>query len=151
MGDHLKGKVAIIIGAGSIGPGIGNGKASAVVYSREGARVVLVDHNLEAAEETKCLIDKEGGDCITCQADVTKASNCEYMVDQCIQTFGRVDILHNNVGIVEPGGPVETSEESWDRVMNWKGLRRRRWPPGLVSAWWLICGGNLWKIISGRC
>jgi NAD(P)-dependent dehydrogenase (short-subunit alcohol dehydrogenase family) len=118
MGDQLKGKVAIITGAGSIGPGIGNGKASAVIYAREGARVMLVDHNLEAAEETKGLIDKEGGDCVTCKADVTKASNCESMVDQCIQTFGRVDILHNNVGIVEPGGPVEASEESWDRVMN---------------------------------
>jgi len=118
MGNRLEGKVAIVTGAGSIGPGIGNGKASAIVYAREGARVMLVDRNLEAAEETKRLIDEEGGDCITFQADVTKASDCKAMVNQCIQTFGRVDILHNNVGIVEPGGPVEASEESWDRVMN---------------------------------
>ena len=118
MGDRLKGKVAIVPGAGSIGPGIGNGKASAIVYAREGARVMLVDLNLKAAEETKRLIDKEGGDCIAFKADVTKASDCQAMVDQCIQTFGRIDILHNNVGIVEPGGPVEVSEESWDRVMN---------------------------------
>ena len=118
MGDQLKGKVAIVTGAGSIGPGIGNGKASAIVYAREGARVMLVDLNLKAAEETKRLIDKEGGDCIAFKADVTKASDCQAMVDQCIQTFGRIDILHNNVGIVEPGGPVEVSEESWDRVMN---------------------------------
>ena len=118
MGDRLKGKVAIVTGAGSIGPGIGNGKASAIVYAREGARVMLVDLNLKAAEETKRLIDKEGGDCIVFKADVTKASDCQAMVDQCIQTFGRIDILHNNVGIVEPGGPVEVSEESWDRVMN---------------------------------
>ncbi|MEJ2047591.1 MAG: SDR family NAD(P)-dependent oxidoreductase, partial [Dehalococcoidia bacterium] len=115
---RLKGKVAIVTGAGSIGPGIGNGKASAIVYAREGARVMLVDLNLKAAEETKRLIDKEGGDCIAFKADVTKASDCQAMVDQCIQTFGRIDILHNNVGIVEPGGPVEVSEESWDRVMN---------------------------------
>ena len=79
---------------------------------------MLVDLNLKAAEETKRLIDKEGGDCIAFKADVTKASDCQAMVDQCIQTFGRIDILHNNVGIVEPGGPVEVSEESWDRVMN---------------------------------
>jgi NAD(P)-dependent dehydrogenase (short-subunit alcohol dehydrogenase family) len=118
MGDRLKGKVAIVTGAGSIGPGVGNGKASAIVYAREGARVMLVDLNLKAAEETKRLIDKEGGDCIVFKADVTKASDCQAMVDQCIQTFGRIDILHNNVGIVEPGGPVEVSEESWDRVMN---------------------------------
>jgi NAD(P)-dependent dehydrogenase (short-subunit alcohol dehydrogenase family) len=118
MGDRLKGKVAIVTGAGSIGPGVGNGKASAIVYAREGARVMLVDLNLKAAEETKRLIDKEGGDCIAFKADVTKASDCQAMVDQCIQTFGRIDILHNNVGIVEPGGPVEVSEESWDRVMN---------------------------------
>jgi NAD(P)-dependent dehydrogenase (short-subunit alcohol dehydrogenase family) len=118
MGDRLKGKVAIVTGAGSIGPGIGNGKASAIVYAREGARVMLVDRNLRAAEETKRLIDEEGGDCIAFKADVTKASDCQAMVDQCIQTFGRIDILHNNVGILEPGGPVEVSEESWDRVMN---------------------------------
>ena len=79
---------------------------------------MLVDLNLKAAEETKRLIDKEGGDCIAFKADVTKASDCQAMVDQCIQTLGRIDILHNNVGIVEPGGPVEVSEESWDRVMN---------------------------------
>jgi NAD(P)-dependent dehydrogenase (short-subunit alcohol dehydrogenase family) len=118
MGDRLKGKVAIVTGAGSIGPGVGNGKASAIVYAREGARVMLVDLNIKAAEETKRLIDKGGGDCIAFKADVTKASDCQAMVDQCIQTFGRIDILHNNVGIVEPGGPVEVSEESWDRVMN---------------------------------
>ena len=118
MGNRLEGKVAIVTGAGSIGPGIGNGKASAIVYAREGARVMLVDRNLKAAEETKRLIDEEGGDCITFQADVTKSSDCKAMVDRCIQTFGRVDILHNNVGIMEPGGPVEASEESWDRVIN---------------------------------
>jgi NAD(P)-dependent dehydrogenase (short-subunit alcohol dehydrogenase family) len=118
MGDQLKAKVAIVTGAGSIGPGIGNGKASSVVYAREGARVMLVDCNLKAAEETKRLIDEEGGDCIAFRADVTKSSDCKAMVDQCIQTFGKVDILHNNVGVVEPGGPVEASEESWDRVMN---------------------------------
>ncbi len=117
MGDRLKGRVAIVTGAGSIGPGTGNGKASAIVYAREGARVVVVDLNLEAAEETKRLIDKEGGECLAFRADVTRSGDCKAMVGRCIQTFGRVDILHNNVGIVEPGGPVEAGEESWDRVM----------------------------------
>jgi NAD(P)-dependent dehydrogenase (short-subunit alcohol dehydrogenase family) len=118
MGERLKGKIAIVTGAGSIGPGIGNGKASAIVYAREGARVMVVDLNPEAAEETRRLISEEGGECLAFPADVTRASDCQAMVEKCIQTFGRVDILHNNVGIVEPGGPVEASEESWDRVMN---------------------------------
>ncbi len=118
MGDRLKGKVAIVTGAGSIGPGVGNGKASAIVYAREGARVMAADINLKAAEETAGIISEKGGECIAFRADVTKSADCKAMVDKCIETFGRVDILHNNVGIVEPGGPVEAAEGSWDRVMN---------------------------------
>ena len=118
MGNRVIGKVAIVTGAGSIGPGIGNGKASAILYAREGAQVMLVDYNLGAVEETKGLIDKEGGHCITFQADVSKSGDCRSMVEKCVQTFGRVDILHNNVGIEIPGGAVETSEEDWDKMMN---------------------------------
>jgi len=118
MGKRLKGKAAIITGAGSIGPGIGNGKATAIVFAREGAKVMLVDMNPEAAEETKRLIDKEGGESIAFKADVSKASDCKSMVEMCIRTFGRVDILDNSVGIGSFGGPVELSEEEWDRVMN---------------------------------
>jgi len=118
MGERLKGKVAIVTGAGAIGPGVGNGRASAIVYAREGARVMAVDLNRESAEETWRLITEEGGECLSFKADVTRAGDCQAMVEKCIQTFGQVDILHNNVGIVEPGGPVEASEESWDRVMN---------------------------------
>ena len=118
MGDRVKGKVAIVTGAGSIGPGMGNGKASAILYAREGARVMLVDYNLKAAEETKHLIDEEGGDCVIFKADVSKSNDCQSIVEKCIQTFGRVDILHNNVGIEIPGGVVEMGEEDWDRVMN---------------------------------
>jgi NAD(P)-dependent dehydrogenase (short-subunit alcohol dehydrogenase family) len=118
MGERLKGKTAIVTGAGVIGPGVGNGRASAIVYAREGARVMAVDLNGESAEETRRLISEEGGECLAFRADVTRASDCQAMVEKCIQTFGQIDILHNNVGIVEPGGPVEASEESWDRVMN---------------------------------
>lgn len=78
---------------------------------------MLVDLNLEAAEETKRMIDKEGGESITFRADVSKASDCKSIVEKCVQTFGRVDILHNNVGIGQWGGVVETSEETWDKVM----------------------------------
>jgi len=118
MGERVKGKVAIITGAGSIGAGIGIGKATAILLAREGARVMLVDLNPEAAEETKCLIDGEDGDSIVFQADVSKASDCRSRVEKCIQTYGRVDILDNNVALGAHGGPVETSEEEWDRVMD---------------------------------
>ena len=118
MGERLKGKVAIVTGAGVVGPGIGNGKASAIVYAREGARVMAVDLNLDAAEETSHIINEEEGECITFKADVSKSSECQDMTEKCIQTFGRVDILHNNVGISVKGGAVETSEEDWDRTMN---------------------------------
>jgi len=117
MADRLANKVAIVTGAGSIGPGMGNGKATALLYAREGAQVVLVDCNAQAAEETKHLIDGEGGDSIVFQADVSKDSDCKNMVEKCVSNFGRIDILHNNVGIGSFGGPVETSEEEWDKVM----------------------------------
>ena len=118
MGDRVKGKVAIVTGAGSIGQGMGNGKAAAILYAREGARVMLVDCNLEAAEETKDLINEKGGNCITFEADVSQSNDCKSIIEKCIQTHGRVDILHNNVGIEIPGGIDEISEEDWDRTMN---------------------------------
>jgi NAD(P)-dependent dehydrogenase (short-subunit alcohol dehydrogenase family) len=117
MGERLKNKIAIVTGAGSIGPGWGNGKATAVLFAREGAKIFAVDIHLAAAQETKAIIDKEGGYCTVHQADVTQANEVQAMVERCIQLFGRVDILHNNVGIVEVGGPVEISEENWDKMM----------------------------------
>jgi len=118
MGERLKGKVAIVTGAGSSGPGLGNGKASAILFAREGARIMAVDCNLEAAEETRRLINEEGGDCAVFEADVSKSADCQSMIENCIQTFGRVDILHNNVGISSRYGIDETGEEQWDKVMN---------------------------------
>ena len=117
MGERLNDKIAIVTGAGSVGPGWGNGKASAVLYAREGAKVFATDINLTAAEETKAIIDQEGGICTASKADVAKANEVKAMVEQCFTAYGRIDILHNNVGIVEVGGPVETDEETWDRVM----------------------------------
>jgi NAD(P)-dependent dehydrogenase (short-subunit alcohol dehydrogenase family) len=117
MGERLKNKVAIVTGAGSIGPGWGNGKATAVLFAREGAKVFAVDINPKAAEETKTIIDKEGGICTIQKVDVTKASEVKAVIDRCTKTYGRIDILHNNVGVVVVGGPVEITEETWDRVM----------------------------------
>ncbi len=118
MGDRLKGKVAIVTGAGSIGPGIGNGKATAIVFAREGAKVMVVDFNPSAAEETAGIIRQEGGDCFPFKADVSRAGDCRDMIETCVQKYGRIDILHNNVGIGGYGGPVETPEEQWDKIMN---------------------------------
>ncbi len=117
MGDRVKGKVAIVTGACSVGPGMGNGKAAAIVYARDGARVVLVGRS-DAVEDTKRLIDEEGGDCITFKADVSKSDDCKSMIEKCVQTYGRIDILHNNVGLEIPGGIDKISEEDWDRTMD---------------------------------
>ncbi|HYB11713.1 MAG TPA: SDR family NAD(P)-dependent oxidoreductase [Alphaproteobacteria bacterium] len=116
MGERLKSKVALVTGAGSVGPGWGNGKATAVLFAREGARVFACDINPLAVEETRRVVHEEGGVCEVHVGDVSKAAHVAAMVDACVKVFGRIDVLHNNVGIVEVGGPVETSEASWDRV-----------------------------------
>ena len=117
MAYRLKGKVAIVVGAGSSGPGWGNGKATAVLFAREGAMVLCVDVNEAAAAETAAIIAGEGGEAMAFQADVTQSAQTEAMARRCLELWGGIDILHNNVGILEVGGPVEASEESWDRVM----------------------------------
>ena len=124
MADRLNGKVAAVFGAGSIGPGWGNGKATAVAYAREGAKVAAIDVKLEAAEETRRIVEGEGGVCAAFQCDVSDSVSVKRAVDTMVERFGRIDILHNNVGIVAFGGPVEMSEADWNRVMdvNLKGM-----------------------------
>jgi NAD(P)-dependent dehydrogenase (short-subunit alcohol dehydrogenase family) len=117
MSDRMKDKVVLVCGAGSCAPGWGNGKAAAVLYAREGALVFAVDKRLAAAGETRDIIASEGGECSVFEADVSEAAQVERMTQACLARHGRIDVLHNNVGIVETGGPVETSEESWDRVI----------------------------------
>jgi NAD(P)-dependent dehydrogenase (short-subunit alcohol dehydrogenase family) len=116
MTQRVKDKVAIVVGAGSIGPGWGNGKAAAVLYAREGAQVLAADLDYAAAQETQSIITEEGGECIAVQADVTDSAAVNAMVETCLETYGRIDILHNNVGIPEVGGPEEIPEENWDRL-----------------------------------
>jgi NAD(P)-dependent dehydrogenase (short-subunit alcohol dehydrogenase family) len=115
--NRLANKVAIVAGAGSVAPGWSNGKATAVLFAREGAKVFAVDRDLAAARDTKAAIDAEGGQCIAHQADVSVASEVEAMVAACVAAYGRVDILFNNVGIQVVGGPLEISEQDWDRLM----------------------------------
>ena len=122
MAGRLQDKVAIVVGAGSSGPGWGNGKATAALFAREGAKVLCGDRNGAAAEETAGLIAEEGGTASAFAADVTEGAQVAAMVAAARgadwNAGGRIDVLHNNVGIVEVGGPVEASEESWHRVMD---------------------------------
>ncbi|MGD9535838.1 MAG: SDR family NAD(P)-dependent oxidoreductase [Alphaproteobacteria bacterium] len=115
---RLKNKVAIVTGAGSIGPGFGNGKAIAVLFAREGAKIFAVDISAAAAEETRALIADEGGDCASHVCDVTDAKAVAAMVAACAGRFGGLNILVNNVGGSEPGGPADMSEEAWHRQLD---------------------------------
>jgi NAD(P)-dependent dehydrogenase (short-subunit alcohol dehydrogenase family) len=120
MGERagrVEGKVAIVTGAGSTpGPGVGTGKATAVVLAREGARVVLVDLHAERAEDTLRMIEDEGGEALVFAADATRAADCEAMVQATLEAYGRLDILVNNIGLASVGTVVDTSEEAWDRA-----------------------------------
>jgi NAD(P)-dependent dehydrogenase (short-subunit alcohol dehydrogenase family) len=123
---RLKDKVAIVVGAGQTpGDTIGNGRATAILFAREGARVLLVDNNFESVQETQRLIEAEGGTCSAVKADFTNQQDCESFVRAARQTYGRVDVLHNNVGIGGANDEIlSLPEESWDRIMtvNLKGM-----------------------------
>jgi NAD(P)-dependent dehydrogenase (short-subunit alcohol dehydrogenase family) len=118
---RLQGKIAIVIGAGQTpGPTVGNGRATALLFAREGATVLAVDRDLESARETVELIGAEGGEAIPCQADVTDEASLRAAIDDCVANWGRVDVLHNNVGISVTGGDAAVTEittEAFDRVM----------------------------------
>jgi NAD(P)-dependent dehydrogenase (short-subunit alcohol dehydrogenase family) len=117
MAGRLDNRVALVFGAGSSGPGWGNGKAAATLYAREGARVIAVDRDGEAARETASIIASEGHQALALSADVTSSSDIAGVVEEAVRRHGRIDVLHNNVGITEMGDPIEATEESWDRVM----------------------------------
>ena len=118
---RLKDKVAIVVGAGqSPGEGIGNGRATALTFAREGAKVLCVDHNLGSAEETVDMIKKNQGTAAAFKADVTKESDIKAFVADAHKRWGRIDILHNNVGVSISGGDaelLEITEEAFDRCV----------------------------------
>ena len=117
---RLGGKIAIIVGAGqSPGEGVGNGRATVIRFVQEGAKVLAVDRSLKAAEETAALAREAGGDCVALEADVTKEATLAAAVASARKRWGRVDILHNNVGVSIAGGdapPLEITEEAFDRI-----------------------------------
>ena len=117
---RLKNKTAIVVGAGQTpGETIGNGRATAILFAREGAKVLVVDRNLDSALETKAMIEQEGGSATAFKADVTRDSDCGALVQACLDAYGRIDILHNNVGIAAgDAGPTHLSEEAWDLIFD---------------------------------
>ncbi len=117
-GNGLNERVALVFGAGSIGPGWGNGKASAVTYARRGARVICADINLSAAEETAAIITGEGGAARALACDVTESDSVAAGAASALEAWGRIDILHNNVGHAVMGGPVELDEAGWKREID---------------------------------
>src|SRR5262249_55777580 len=114
----LTGKVAFVTGVGSVGPGWGNGKATATLLARRGASVFGVDVVSEAAHETEQIIGGEGNVCVVRRCDMTDARDVEAAVAACLERFGRIDVLVNNVGGSLPGGPVEMSVEEWERQLD---------------------------------
>jgi NAD(P)-dependent dehydrogenase (short-subunit alcohol dehydrogenase family) len=114
MPGRLQDKVAIVTGAGSVGPGWGNGRATAVRFAEEGAKIFAVDRNLDSTAETVERVKAVGGDIVVHQCDVTDSKSVAAMVAACVARYGRVDVLVNNVGGSAHGGPVEMSEEVWD-------------------------------------
>ena len=114
MAGRLQDKVAIITGAGCVGPGWGNGRAAAVLFAREGAKIFAVDKNADAMTETVARIREFGGTVTTHLCDVTDSANVKAMVEAGHKAYGRIDILVNNVGGSAAGGPAEMAEEVWD-------------------------------------
>ena len=117
MSKRVENKIVLVTGAGSIGPGWGNGKAASVLYAREGAKVIACDINLDAAIETTNIIKKEGGNAVALQCDVSKAKSVENLFEKILEDHDRIDILHSNVGIVEVGGPEDISITNWDNLI----------------------------------
>ena len=118
MGERMAGKVVLVSGGGSRGPGIGNGRASAILCAREGARVAVFDIDKDAAAETKRMIDDERGKAIVVTGDVSVEGDCERAVAETVDAFSRLDVLVNVVGIVgPPGNAPDLDIAEWEAAM----------------------------------
>jgi len=116
--NRLDGKIVLVFGAGSVGEGWGNGKATSVAYAREGSTVMAVDRDKAAAEATAAIIGELGGRARSFEADATDSASIKAVVDAIMSDEGRIDVLHNNVGTTIMGGPVELSEKDWHTVLD---------------------------------
>jgi NAD(P)-dependent dehydrogenase (short-subunit alcohol dehydrogenase family) len=119
MGGRLKGKVALVAGAGCVGPGWGNGRATSVIFAQEGARVFAVDCDAHTMTETVVRAREAGGEITTHLCDMTDPQAVAATVEACLAAYGRIDVLVNNVGGSAPGGPVELSLEGWENQLDY--------------------------------
>lgn len=118
MAGRLKGKVALVMGAGGVDDGWGNGKATAVLFARQGARVVAADIREQALEVTCAFIRAEGGHCTAAVCDTTRADDVARATAAALTAYGQIDILHNNVGATVMGDPLSLSEADWQRALD---------------------------------
>lgn len=118
MPDRLKGKVAVVTGAAPRGEGVGNGMACAIMFAREGAKVVLVNRDAGRAEALARQIAQEGGQAAVFAGDVTMPAAAEAMANFAVERYGRLDVLHNNVGVGAPGTAETVKLEDWHRVLD---------------------------------
>ena len=116
-GRRLEGKVAVVTGGGSRGPGIGTGRAAAVLFARNGARVLVVDRDEAAAKVTVDMIAAEGGEAVEFAADLTSVDDCAAIAAAAVGRWGRIDILDNNVGTEGAGTILDVDPATWDRVI----------------------------------
>lgn len=130
MAGRLDGKRAVVVGAGQTpGETIGNGRATALLFAREGAHVAVVDRHGDSAEETRRMIVDEGGRAEVIVADISSEAECERLVAEATAALGGIDILHNNVGIgAGDASPIRLDETVWDRIMDVN-----------LKAMWLTC------------
>jgi NAD(P)-dependent dehydrogenase (short-subunit alcohol dehydrogenase family) len=115
---RLQGKTAIVTGAGTRGPMVGTGQATALLFARQGANVLLVDREVERAQETQTTITAEGGVASVFQADVTQEERCRSLVEVCVERYGALHILFNNVGAAGHGKVTEVEEAVWQRALD---------------------------------
>ena len=145
---RLDGKVAIVTGAASSGPGVGNGQATAILFAREGAKVLLVNRSEAHAASLQAEIDAEGGECSVFAADILQRDQVKQMVAAAVERYGRLDVLHNNVGIGGPGKIGDMTEQVWDDAIG-VNLTGTMWsckyaiPPMIESG-----GGSIINVLS---
>lgn len=138
MNRRLENKAIIVVGAGTSGEGVGNGKAAAIQFAREGAKVLCVDRDEPAADITTNIIRGEGGQAATCVANIVDSADCARVVDTCLRHFEKLDVLHNNVGIAFGGEIVDTTEDDWAKTFE-----------ASVKGMFLMCKYAIPRMIEG--
>jgi len=138
MKKRLEDKVIIVVGAGTRGEGVGNGKAAAIQFAREGAKILCVDLDESAADITTNIVRDEGGQAETCVADIVNSTDCARVVDTCLRHFKKLDVLHNNVGVAFGAEIVDTTEEDWVQTFD-----------ASVKGMFLMCKHAIPRMIEG--